>query len=333
MIIMKNVLVVKRSLVLSLIVIIFISCDLDDGIEIIPIPETDIIEVASANSDLSSLVMALDRVDLVNTLKGFGPYTVIAPTNSAFSNFLSANGFANIEAVPLEVLEQILLNHVVIGRVDSAPLINLQRNYLQTLADGPSGSKLSLYFDAVNGVQFNGISTVTQVDLVAKNGIIHVVDQVLVLPTLDTFISSDNNFKVFGNALDAVTVASEIPNNFKESMSGPFTAFIPIESAFENLLSTNENWNVVSDIEENLLAAVIEHHVLDGNIRSVNIVAGEAIATIEGDQITIRSIDGDLEITDGSGNNGAVIGVTDIQAINGVIHGIANKVLIPDTTN
>lgn len=331
-IIMKKFLPLKSFLILIIAGLFTVSCNLDDGSETIPIPETDIVEVAT-DQGLSSLVAALQRADLTNTLKGAGPYTVLAPTDAAFSSFLSANGFANLEAVPVETLRQILLNHVVSGRVDSAPLINLQRNYLQTLADGPSGSKLSLYFDAVNGIEFNGISTISQTDVVAQNGIIHVVDQVIGLPTLDTFISSDDNFEVFGTALDAAAVVSDLPNDVKDSMSGPYTVFVPIEQAFDNLLATNTEWNFVSDIEENLLAAVLEHHVLNDNVPSTAIVAGEMVSTLEGDQITIQSIDGNLEITDGSGNEGALIVIVDIQAINGVIHGIANNVLLPDTTN
>lgn len=330
---MKKVLKTQPFLSFLLLSICMVSCNIDDGIETIPIPDTDIIALASANADLSSLVAALEKADLVSTLQAAGPFTVFAPSNTAFSSFLSSNGYANLDAVPVDALKQILLNHVVSGRIDSAPLINLQRNYLQTLADGPSGSKLSLYFDATTGVTFNGISTVTTTDVVAKNGIIHIVDQVIGLPTLDTFISTDDNFEIFGSALDVVAPLSDIPNSIKDSSEGPFTVFIPIEHAFDNLLTTNDDWNFVSDIEENLLTAVVEHHFINGNLRSTNIVAGEMETTIEGDNITFVSLDGNLEITDGSGNEGAIIGIADIQAINGVIHAIPNNVLLPDTTN
>lgn len=210
---MKKNLKMQRFLAVIIMGLMVVSCNLDDGSETIVIPETDIIEVAETSSGLSSLVAALQQADLENTLKGAGPFTVFAPTNEAFSSFLTANGFANLDTVPVEMLKQILLNHVVNGSIDSSILINLQRNYLQTLADGPGGSKLSLYFDAVNGVAFNGNSTLTQADVFASNGIIHVVDQVIGLPTLDTFISSDDNFEIFGSALDVVTPLSDIPNS------------------------------------------------------------------------------------------------------------------------
>lgn len=330
---MKKVLKTQRLLAFIVMGLIMVSCNLDDGTDTIPIPETDIVEIADANSNLTSLVAALQRADLANTLKGSGPFTVFAPTNDAFSSFLSANGFANLEAVPTNILTQVLLNHVLTGRVDSAPLINLQRNYLQTLADGPGGSKLSLYFDAVNGITLNGSSSISQVDVVASNGIIHIVDQVIGLPTLDTFINSDDNFEIFGTALDVVAPLSDVPNAIKDNSQGPYTVFIPIEHAFDNLLATNDDWNFVSDIEEGLLTAVVEHHFINGNLRSTSLVAGEMETTLEGDEITFISLDGNLEITDGSGNEGAIIAITDIQAINGVIHAIPNNVLLPDTEN
>lgn len=311
---------------------VLLSCNLDDGPATIPIPETDIVEVATAEN-LNSLLAALERADLANTLKGDGPFTVFAPTDEAFSSFLSSNGFASVDAVPTATLQQLLLNHVVSGRIDSAPLADLQRNYLQNLADGPGESKLSLYFDATDGVVLNGLATVTQADVVAENGIIHIINQVISLPTLDTFMSADANLEVFGTALDAAAVVSDLPSDLKESTGGPYTIFVPVPAAFDALLDTNNDWNFVSDIEENLLAAVLEHHTLSGNVRSSDIIPGQAVTTLEGDEITIVSKDGGLEITDGSGNEGAIIGPTDIQASNGVIHLITNNVLLPDTTN
>lgn len=329
---MRSSLRLKQFLTIIGMASVLLSCSLDDGPETIPIPETDIIEVATAEN-LTTLLAALEKADLINTLKGSGPFTVFAPSDEAFSGFLSSNGFATVDAVPTATLQQLLLNHVINGRIDSAPLVDLQRNYLETLADGPGESKLSLYFDATDGVVINGVTTVTQADLVAENGIIHVVNQVISLPTVDTFITADTNLEVFGTALDAAAVVSDLPRDLQESASGPFTVFVPVPMAFDALLDTNDDWNFVSDIEENLLAAVLEHHTLNGNVRSSDIVPGEAVTTLEGDEITIISKDGGLEITDGSGNEGTIIGPTDIQASNGVIHLITNNVLLPDTSN
>ncbi len=330
---MRNFPRVKSFLILMVTVIISISCNLDDGVDTIPIPDSTLIELISGDTNLSSLSTALERADLVTTLQGNGPFTILAPDDTAFDNFLGAAGFASVNDVPVETLRQILLNHVVIGSLDSAPLINLQRNYLETLADGPtSGTRLALYFDAVNGITFNGISTVTTADKPASNGIYHVVNGVIELPTVATFIGVDLNFESFETSLDLIAPVSDLPTNLEES-TGPFTVFVPIEDAFDSLLASNSDWDFLSDIDENLLNSVINHHVLNGNIRSTDISADQTVATLEGDDITFGNLDGNLEITDGSGNEGAIIGITDIQASNGVIHAIANNVLLPDTTN
>ncbi len=330
---MRNFPKLKSFLILMGIALLSVSCNLDDGTETISIPDITLVDLISADANLSSLVTALERTNLVTTLQGNGPFTILAPDNAAFTNFLGSAGFASVNDVPVETLRQLLLNHVVSGLLDSALLINLQRNYLETLADGPtSGSKLALYFDAIDGITFNGISSVTTEDKGATNGIYHVVDAVIGLPTLDTFIGVDENFQSFDTALDLISPVSELPTLLKEG-TGPWTVFVPVEEAFEDLLNTNDAWNFLSDIDENLLSDVVSHHVLNGNTRSSDITADQMAPTLEGDEITFVSVAGTIEITDGSGNTGAVIEVTDIQASNGVIHVISNNVLIPETTN
>ncbi|MGB5370340.1 MAG: fasciclin domain-containing protein [Flavobacteriaceae bacterium] len=312
-------------------IITLVSCNLDDG-NTINRPSSNIVEVASNIGQLSSFVAALDRANLTTILQTTGGLTVLAPSDAAFGNFLSQQGFANLEAVPAETLEQILLNHVILGQIDSSFLSNLQRNYLETLAEGPTtGSKVALYFDATNDIFFNGASKVIDGDVLAANGIIHIVDAVIPIPTLDTFISVDDNFEDLNSALDIITPISDIPEGVKDG--GPFTVFAPTNLAFDNLLATNTAWNSVGDIDEDLLAAVIAHHVLAGNIRSADISSGETATTLEGDTITFNTVNGNLEITDGSGNTGALVVFVDIQASNGVIHVLADQVLLPDTGN
>lgn len=331
---MKNSRISKSFVILLVTAFFAVSCNLDDGPETIPVPDSTLVDLISADTNLSSLVAALERANLVTTLQGSGPFTILAPDNTAFSNFLGSAGFGSVDDVPVEILRRLLLNHVVAGSLDSAPLINLQRNYLETLADGPSSdTKLALYFEADNAdITFNGISTVTTADKPASNGIYHVVDAVIGLPTLDTFIGIDENFKSFDTSLDLIAPVTDLPTSLKEG-DGPWTIFVPVEQAFQELLDSNDDWDFLSDIDENLLSDVIAHHVLDGNIRSTQISGGQTAVTLEGDEITFSSVDGSLGITDGSGNEGAIIEVTDIQTSNGVIHVIADNVLIPNTTN
>lgn len=333
---MKKFLRTKLFLSLIIIAVLNFSCSSDDGVNITPLPEMDLVEVAQSKSEIATLVSALQQANLTSTLQGTAQYTILAPTDAAFSTFLSANGFGSISDVPSETLTQILLNHVVTGLVDAANLNILQKNYLETLADGPgTGTKLALYFDASNGVIFNGNATVSEADVLASNGVIHIVNSVIALPTIETFISTDENFEDLDTAFDLISPVSTLPQTIKEAESGPFTLFAPAVEAFDALLESNEDWDFLSDIDEDLLTSVLEHHVLNGNTDSSELTAEATFTTLEGDDITLNSIDGEIAITDGSGNSGIIIAqeIQGIQAINGIIHILPEKVMIPDTGN
>jgi len=312
--------------------ILAISCKVDDG-DLLSVPETNIVEVASSTAELSTLVSALQRADLVTTLESSTLYTVLAPTNAAFTNFLGQAGFSTVDEVPVETLRQILLNHLVASRVDAAVLSNLQKNYVQTFADGPSSnSRLSLYFDATDGVVFNGSATVTKADILASNGLIHIVDQVIAIPTLDTFISTDDNFEDLDTALDVISPLTDLTDLLKESTAGPFTVFAPVNAAFDNLLDTNDDWNFISDIDETLLTSVLAHHVISGNIRAFDFQNSPTLPSLEGDGILVGQNAGLTQLTDGSGESDIIVRATDVQASNGVLH-LIDKVMMPNTEN
>ena len=134
---MKKLLKTKIIALLAIVCLVNFSCTSDDGVNKTPLPETDLIDVANSEADLSSLVMALERANLTSTLLGNTRYTVLAPSNSAFNAFLAMNGYSSVNDVPVETLEQLLLNHVITGLIDEANLTILQKNYLETLATGP----------------------------------------------------------------------------------------------------------------------------------------------------------------------------------------------------
>ena len=125
---MKNLNILKALFVFFVGLTVLTSCDDDD--DNVKTPET-ISEIAAANPNLTSLVAALTRANLVQTLDNPGTYTVFAPTNAAFSTFLSANNFASLEAVPVNVLTQVLLNHVI---AEELPAASLTTGYKNTLA-------------------------------------------------------------------------------------------------------------------------------------------------------------------------------------------------------
>ena len=155
-----------------------ISCNNDDDMP----ADNTITGVAKSNSNLTILVQALTKAKLAGTLQGVGPFTVFAPTDAAFVAFLKTTPWATLNDVPDAVLTQILLNHVVSGKVKST---DLSTGYVKTLATSATSgmNTMSMYVDITSGVKLNGVAKVVPngADIIASNGVIHVVDAV-VLP-------------------------------------------------------------------------------------------------------------------------------------------------------
>ena len=137
----------------------------------------DIVAVAAGNADFSTLVAAVKAAGLVETLQGAGPFTVFAPTNDAFAALPA--GLVDKLLLPenKEVLTKILTYHVVSGKVMAADV---------KAGDVPSveGSNITITVDG-GTVTLNGSSKVVAVDVAASNGVIHVIDAVILPPGLD----------------------------------------------------------------------------------------------------------------------------------------------------
>ncbi|GAA0728819.1 hypothetical protein GCM10009430_38250 [Aquimarina litoralis] len=299
------------------------SCGSDDDGDVV-IPTDNVVTIATGDSDLSLLVSALTTADgdLVSVLNGDGPFTILAPTNSAMEAFLTANNYADINAVPTDELQQILLNHVIAGEISSSDLINDAAGYEQTSSTaGPNGSALSVYFNTTDGVVFNGSATVSTADIAASNGIIHKIDAVIGLPDLTTFATADPNLSRLLEGLSAYNF------DYVTTLQGdgPFTVFAPNNAAFNDLLATNVDWNTPADIEETTLESALNLHVLpDANVREENLTDGN-VSTIGG-QVSINATA--KTVSDGS-DPATVSNIvsTNIQTTNGVIH-LIDKVLL-----
>lgn len=299
----------------------FYSCnnDNDDVIE----PNT-IVNVA-VNNNLSSLVAAVTRADLVNTLNSPGPFTVLAPTNRAFTEFLSDNNFASVDDVPKELLTQILLNHVIDGSLLSS---GLSTGYATTKAtSAASNTPLSLHVNTDNGVVFNGISKVITENIIADNGIVHVIDKVIGLPTVVTFATADSNFSSLVAALTRETNYTYV--NTLSTANGtspaPFTVFAPTNSAFASLLE-ELSLNNLSDVPTATLTSTLNTHVVAGkNVLENELTNNLQINTLGGN-LNVNIASSGATLTD-SKSRVSKIEVTNIQANNGVIHQIDTVVL------
>lgn len=323
---------------LSALVLFTFSCsDDDEGGDQNP---ENIVEIALETPDLSSLVAALQAADgdLVTVLQGDGPFTVLAPTNAAFADFLAQNGFNSLDEVPTDLLAKVLLNHVISADITSGDLVSLGAGYTKTNASGPGNNFIDIYFNTTSGVRFNDIASVTSggADIDASNGVIHIVDAVITLPTVVTFAAADPNFSTLVAALttltpntDFVSILSRTEGGNNDGINPEFTVFAPTNDAFTALGTPPA---------EDLLTQVLLHHVVaEANVTSSDLnPSGDTPApTLEGDNITITlpgTGDNIADVTDGSGNTDIGIIAVDVQADNGVIH-ILNKVMIPDTSN
>lgn len=282
----------------------------------------DIVDHALNNDNLTSLTGALSSENLVTTLQGDGPFTVFAPTNDAFDAFTNPNSNA---------LGNILLNHVIIGSTVLSS--DLSTSYVNTAATNTNGDNLSLYVNVGDNVMFNGSSMAVVTDIIGTNGVVHVVDGVIDLPTIATFATS--NTTVLSNLVATLQLADTgmptVPwiNTVSDASAGPYTVFAPTNAAFENLLlelDPTGNTNL-SDLDPATVDAVLLMHVVNGNVRAADLpnLMG-TVPTLGGDlELDVNS----LTLTDGLMRDiGIIADFTDIQAINGVVH-VVDTVIRP----
>jgi uncharacterized surface protein with fasciclin (FAS1) repeats len=313
--------VINKVIALFLLVSIFSSCSDNDD----PVVETNTIVDVAVNNNLSSLVAAVTKAELVATLSGSGPFTVLAPTNEAFAAFLEEKGFNSLDDVPKEVITQILLNHVIDGSLKST---DLTTGYANTKATSDaSQTPMSIYINTDGGVKFNGISQVSVPNVSADNGTVHVVDKVIDLPTIVTFAAADSNFSILVEALTRESIYTYVetlstPNGTEPA---PFTVFAPVNSAFVSLLNELD-LTALSEVPTATLTSTLNTHVVAGaNVLESGLSDNMPISTLGG-ALTVNLSAGEATLTD-SGSRISKIIATDVQANNGVIHAIDKVVL------
>lgn len=313
---MKNLFRIKSLALIAFVAILSISCDDDD-----PAPvavDNSITGKAVATPNLSILVQALTKAELAGTLQGTGPFTVFAPTNAAFEKYLDDNDISSLDAISDEKLTQILLNHVVSGKVLST---QLTKGYIKTLATyGTTTSNISMYVntDKTPGTKLlNGVANVSTADVPASNGVIHIVDAVIDVPTIVTHAQANPNFKI----LTSLLIAQGLVPTLAGTENSPFTVFAPVDTAFNQA-----TLDLYGGLNSDNKSAVLKHHVVTGlNVLS-SAIPTTPIPTFQGQNINIAGI----VITDGSGGkSNIVVSDVDVQCGNGVIHAI-DKVLLPN---
>ncbi|WP_418499858.1 fasciclin domain-containing protein [Flagellimonas sp.] len=286
---------------------------LDALADVLLVPITDL---AIGNENLENLVAALVAAngDLPTVLRGDGPFTVLAPTDEAFETFL--NGAA-LEDVPVDVLTNVLLNHVISGEVTSEDLTGLGSGYTSTLAVGAGDQNMSLFFDTSDGVTFNGVSTVVMPDVKALNGIVHVVDAVIDLPNIvDHAVANPNLTSLVGALTDGGnTTFTNLLSNEEED----FTVFAPLNDAFSAF--TNPNGNDLN--------AILSNHVVVGAAAFSSGLTNSYVNTAA-EFDTDENLSLYINTDDGVTLNGTSnVVLADIVATNGVIHAVDAVIDLP----
>lgn len=287
-----------------------------------------IVDIAVGNPNFSILVDAVVRAGLANTLSGPGPFTVFAPTNDAFDAFLLANGFSDIDEVPVSLLTTVLTTHVLSGEFFAA---NINTGYFNTLATSPAPYRrpTDIFIQKASGVVINGSVNVIAADVDASNGVIHVIDKVIAPSDILTLALSNPNFSILVQAL----TRPDLSTDFVAVLSGdgPFTVVAPTNAAFQALLNSNPAWNSLNDIPAATLEAVLKYHVAAGvNYTADFLYRRPTVNTLLSGSTytTALSFGGGLSLRVLAASNQANVIATDVQGQNGVIHAI-DAVILP----
>ena len=309
------------------------ACDDDDNNNVIVPPTETIAQFITNNDDYSTLKAALDLTELTSTLNGEEEFTVFAPKNTAFDTYFLEAGIASIDDIdtPEEIadLKTLLLNHVVSGTNRTS---SLNTGYINSLSafNENTDEFLSMYLEVSNGiVAINGGAvgdtngaTVTEEDLPMSNGIVHIVDAIIQLPTIDTFVIIDPNLS---SLLAAISAYPSFEYTTQLAGDGPFTLFAPDNNAFDLLFEGDELPNQISDITEEDLSGILNLHVVDGSNIRVEAFTEDPLTT-SGGTLTVDPASNIL--SDGSDPViESTILSTNIQASNGVLHIIDNVLL------
>ena len=275
----------------------------------------DIVDTAVADGRFKTLVAAVQAAGLVGTLKGKGPFTVLAPTDDAFAKLPAGTVDALLKDLPK--LKDILLYHVVPGKVMAADVLKLDGKMVDTaLMDQ------QVKITVKDGkVYLNDNVQVIITDVETSNGVIHVIDTVLLPPAkmsdiVDTAVA-DGRFKTLVAAVQAAGLVDTLKGK------GPFTVFAPTDDAFAKLPAGTVD-ALLKDLPK--LKDILLYHVVPGKVMASDVLK------LDGKMVDTALMDQQVKITVKDGkvylNDNVQVIITDVETSNGVIH-VIDTVLLP----
>ena len=273
----------------------------------------DIVDTAVSAGQFKTLVTAVQAADLVETLKGKGPFTVFAPTDAAFEKLPSGTVAALVKPENKKQLTSILTYHVTPGRVNAKDIFRL------SCADTVNGQRLAI---AREGSQLTvADARVITTDIQCDNGVIHVIDAVM-LPsdkTIPEVAGEAGSFETLIAAVKAAGLADVL------SSDGPFTVFAPTDEAFAKLPKGTVQ-SLLQPENKGRLVNILKYHVVPGRVYADQAVDAGRAKTLQGQPLAIQFG------ADGVKVNDSRVVATDVAAANGVIH-VIDSVLLPTEIN
>lgn len=277
----------------------------------IPKGGKDIVTLAVEAGQFTTLAAALKAAGLVDTLQGKGPFTVFAPTDTAFAK-LGKDTIADLlKPENKQKLIGILTYHVVAGTLPAGKVVASKQ--LTTL----QGADLAVQVNDA-GVMV-GSAKVVKTDIMGSNGVIHVIDSVLLPPdgpgNIVAVAAKAGSFKTLLKAATAAGLADTLANG------GPFTVFAPTDAAFAALGDATIA-DLLKPENKQKLASILQLHVVSGKVMAADVVKLKSAKTIGGTELPIVVTDGKVSV------GGVNVTATDVAAKNGVIH-VIDAVILP----
>lgn len=286
----------------------FFSFGTDGFLYLSPRVLPDLASVAVSAGVFDTLVAAAGAADLVDALVSGGPFTVFAPTDEAFARIPASTLSALLAPANKALLQSIILHHLVPGIVLS--------NQLQSgLVETVGGTVLEVSV-GTEGVLLDNAAGVVATDVGASNGVVHVIDSVLLGPGLIPGVATAAG--QFGTLLAAVEAAGLVETLLGE---GPFTVFAPTDEAFAQLPEGTVESLLLPENRDTLVSVLL-YHVVAGRVLAADLETGE-VETVSGAMLAVSVSTAGVSI-----NDSAEVVAEDVFAVNGVIH-VIDTVLLP----
>jgi transforming growth factor-beta-induced protein len=273
------------------------------------VADKDIVSTAVEAGSFKTLAAALKAADLVGALQGEGPFTVFAPTDEAFAKLPKGTLESLLEPENKALLANVLTYHVVPGKVTADKVVGLRS------ADALNGQRLPIHVE--DGTVVVAGAQVVKTDVMASNGVIHVIDTVM-MPATANLVATAAEAGTFRTLLAAAEAAG-LAETLAEG--GPFTVLAPNDAAFAKLPAGTVE-SLLKPENKDRLVAILKLHVIPGRAFAAQVAGLKELTPLAGGPLAVRVQDGQVSI------GAARVLATDVQASNGVIH-VLDSVLLP----